>query len=332
MKRRHSPRSNTPRADRRIWKRAVVAASAAVLCSIGVMTLVPASVAAAATTDITSTGPLTDIGISSDLNCSVNHTGDTAGEWYGNTACGTFLASGGTLYGPAYVPAGYSATPLTPWTAVSQTAVTGSGTTPDPYKIVTVDAAGTTGLQVTETDTYVVGQESYRNDVKVTNTGGTSASGVLYRGGDCYLQNSDLGYGIYDSSTGAITCTTSLTPGSRIEQMLPVTPGSNYFEGYYDTLWAHIGTQNPFPNTCDCSTYEDNSEGLSWAVSVGAGASETFSSIITFSPLGSEPLALTKTADAATVAAGRRRQRTMWIEYRRSSARPHGGVLAVERA
>ena len=212
MKRRHSPRSNTPRADRRIWKRAVVAASAAVLCSIGVMTLVPASVAAAATTDITSTGPLTDIGISSDLNCSVNHTGDTAGEWYGNTACGTFLASGGTLYGPAYVPAGYSATPLTPWTAVSQTAVTGSGTTPDPYKIVTVDAAGTTGLQVTETDTYVVGQESYRNDVKVTNTGGTSASGVLYRGGDCYLQNSDLGYGIYDSSTGAITCTTSLTP------------------------------------------------------------------------------------------------------------------------
>jgi uncharacterized repeat protein (TIGR01451 family) len=174
----------------------------------------------------------------------------------------------------------------------------------DPYKIVTVDAAGTTGLQVTETDTYVVGQESYRNDVKVTNTGGTSASGVLYRGGDCYLQDSDYGYGIYDSSSGAITCTTSLTPGSRIEQMLPATPGSNYFEGFYNTLWANIGTQNPFPNTCDCSTYEDNSLGLSWGVSLGAGASQTFSSVVTFSPLGSEPLTLTKTADAASVAAG----------------------------
>ncbi len=281
----------------------MVAASAA-LCSIGVMTLVPASVAAAATTDITSTGPLTDIGISSDLNCSVNHTGDTAGEWFGDTACGTLLASGGTLYGPASIPAGASASPRTPWTAVSQTAVTGSGTTSDPFKIVTVDAAGTTGLQVTETDTYVVGQESYRNDVKVTNTGNASASGVLYRGGDCFLQNSDFGFGIHDSSTGAITCTTSLTPGSRIEQMLPLTPGSNYFEGFFDTLWADIGTQNPLPNTCDCSTDEDNSVGLSWGMSVGAGASETFSSVVTFSPLGSQPLALTKTADAANVAAG----------------------------
>ena len=275
-------------------------AASTVLCCIGVTAFVHASVADAATTDITSAGPLTDIGISSDLNCSVNHTGDTAGEWYGNTACGTFLASGGTLYGPAYTPAGGAASPLTPWTPISQSAVTGSGTTSDPYKIVTVDAAGTTGLQVTETDTYVVGQESYRDDVKVTNTGGTSASGVLYRGGDCYLQDSDYGYGIYDSSSGAITCTTSLTPGSRIEQMLPVTPGSNYFEGFYNTLWANIGTQNPLPNTCDCSTYEDNSEGLSWGVNLGAGASETFSSVVTFSPLGSEPLTLTKTADAAS--------------------------------
>jgi hypothetical protein len=122
--RRISPRNHErpdPGADRRSWRRAIVAACA-VLCSIGVMTVVPASMAAAATTDITSAGPLTDIGISTDLDCSVNHTGDSAGEWFGDTACGTFLASGGTLYGPAYVPAGGSASPLTPWTAVSQTA------------------------------------------------------------------------------------------------------------------------------------------------------------------------------------------------------------------
>ena len=129
------------------------------------------------TTDITSTGPLTDIGISSDLNCSVNHSGDADGEWFGNTACGTFLASAGTLYGPESVPAGGSASPSTPWTAVSQTAVTGSGTSSDPYKIVTVDDAGTSGLEVTETDSYVVGQESYRSDVSISNNGSTAATG-----------------------------------------------------------------------------------------------------------------------------------------------------------
>jgi hypothetical protein len=194
---------------------------------------------------ISSAGPLTDIGITSDLNCSVNHTGDTAGEWFGNTACGTLLATGGTLYGPSSIPAGGSASPLTGWTPVSQTAVTGSGTSGDPFKVVTVDTGGP--VQVTETDTYVVGSESYRDDVQVNNTSGASITGVLYRGGDCYLQNSDFGFGIYDGTTGAITCTTSLTPGSRIEQMLPLTAGSNYFEGYYNSLWAAIGTQNPFP-------------------------------------------------------------------------------------
>src|ERR1035437_6509156 len=263
------------------------------------------SVAGAATTHITSAGPLTDIGISTDLNCSVNYTGDASPEWYGNTACGTFLASGGTLYGPASISAGGSSPgSLAAWSPISQTAVTGSGTSLDPYKIVTVDAAGASGLQVTETDSYVVGQESYRNDVTVTNTGSTSASSVLYRGGDCYLQSSDSGYGIYDSTTGAISCTTSLSPGSRIEQMSPLTAGSNYFEGVYDNLWTNIGTQNPFPDTCDCATYEDNSLGLSWGVSLGAGAAKTYSSIDNFSPLGVVPVTLTKTADVGSVAAG----------------------------
>ena len=283
------------------WALAAVALS--VPLSIGAVVASP-SVAGAATTDITSSGPLTDIGISTDLNCSVNHSGDTSGEWFGNTACGTLLASAGTLYGPASIPAGGSASPRTAWTPVSQTAVTGSGTTSSPYKVVTVAAAGTSGLQVTETDSYIVGQESYRDDVTVTNTGATSASSALYRGGDCYLQNSDFGYGTYDSATGAITCTTSLTPGSRIEQMLPLTAGSNYFEGFYNTLWGNIGTQNQLPNTCDCSIDEDNSIGLSWGVSLGAGASRTFSSVVTFSPLGVEPVSLTKTADAGSVPAG----------------------------
>lgn len=83
---------------------------------------------------ITSSGPLNAITIPSDLNCAVNANGDTSGEWFGNTACGTFVAVNGTLYGPANIPAGSgldSTTAHVGWTPVSQSTVAGSGTIAD---------------------------------------------------------------------------------------------------------------------------------------------------------------------------------------------------------
>ena len=44
---------------------------------------------AASASSIVSAGPLTSITISPDLNCSVNHSGDSSPEWFGTTACGT---------------------------------------------------------------------------------------------------------------------------------------------------------------------------------------------------------------------------------------------------
>lgn len=100
--------------------------------------LVFAGSASAAAT-ITSSGPLTSIGVSEDLNCSANYAGDEAGEFFGETACGTFVAVSGEHYGPAEVPAGNSGEP--PYTPVSQSEVTGSGTAADPYTIVTSTSA-----------------------------------------------------------------------------------------------------------------------------------------------------------------------------------------------
>lgn len=272
----------------------------AVLLVVGAAALVVAPFAFADAT-ITSSGPLTSILITSDLNCDVQHSGDTAPEFYAGTACGTFLAVGGTLYGPASVPAGGSAAPRTAWTPVSQTPVTGSGTSGDPYKIVTVVAAGTTGVRLTETDTYIVGQESYRTDVTVSNTGASGVSGVVYHAGDCYLQSSDYGYGHYDSSTGAISC---VATSGRIEQFYPLSSGSHYTETFYNTMWGQIGSQSNFPDSCDCTSYEDNSAGLSWSISVPAGQSVSRSLLTTFSPLGIEPLTTTKTADSGSASSG----------------------------
>jgi len=256
---------------------------------------------------IVSAGPLTNISVTPDLSCQVNHTGDASPEFYppfaGPGACGTLLATGGTLYGPAVIPAGGSAGPRTTWTMVSQTVVLGTGSASDPYRIVTVVAAGTTGLQLTETDSYVTGQESYRTDVKIDNVGTTVRTGTLYRAGDCYLQNSDYGYGRFDSATGAISCTATQAANSRIEQWFPLSSGSNYYETFYNTGWARIGTQTAFPNTCDCATLEDNWAGLSWPINLAPAGTLTLSHLTTFSPLGFSPLSTTKTADSATVPA-----------------------------
>src|SRR5205807_73253 len=112
-------------------------------------------------------------------------------EFFGGTdpgSCGTFLAAGGDAYGSRV---------STSFTPVSQSGVTGSGTTGNPFRVVTVVAAGTTGLTVAQTDTYVAGQESYRTDMTVSNSTGAPIDAALYHAGDCFLQNSDTGFGLF---------------------------------------------------------------------------------------------------------------------------------------
>ena len=253
---------------------------------------------------ITSSGPLTTVAITGDLNCSVNHTGDAAGEFFAETACGTLVAVGGTLFGPSDIPSGESATPRTAFTPVSQSAVSGAGTLADPFTILTVVDLGTTGLRLTETDSYVVGEESYRTEIQIANGGAASQDLNLYRAGDCFLQDSDVGFGSVEPATGAVACTTGITPGSRIEQWFPISPGSHYYEADFDEVWTRIGAQLPFPDTCRCSESVDNGAGLSWGATIPAGESINRSHLTTFSPLGRFPLATTKTADSASVGPG----------------------------
>jgi uncharacterized repeat protein (TIGR01451 family) len=277
---------------------------AVALCFAALVALGLSSAASAAT--ISSAGPLTAITISPDLNCSVNHAGDTAGEWFGDTACGTLAVdlSTNTLYGPGVIPAGGSAAPRTTYTTISQTGPTGTGTSGDPFTIVTVVGLGGSGLTITQTDAYVVGQESYRTDVQISNATAAPKNVRLYAAGDCFLQNSDFGFGLVDASTGSVACTVSPAPGSRIEQLFPLTAGSRYFETFFNTMWAQIGQQLQNPNACDCATDEDNAVSLSWDETVPANGSVTVSHITTFSPLGVQPLSTTKTADSAGVLPG----------------------------
>ena len=264
---------------------------------------------AQASATINTPGPLTNIYLSDELNCQVDHLGDASHEFFGDVpgACATLIATGGTLYGPTILPAGGSATPRTPYTVVSQSAVTGAGTPASPYTVVSVVDAGASGLRLTQTDSYIVGAESYRTDVAVANTTGAPISFILYRAGDCFLQDSDNGFGDLDLATGSVSCRGSddgITPNTRIERWVPRTGGSSAFEAGFSEVWAAIGSQTSFNDTCLCGNYIDNGAGLSWVSSVEANATETFTHDTIFSPTGEIAPFITKTAALDEVAAG----------------------------
>jgi hypothetical protein len=242
-------------------------------------------------------GPLTSVAVGNELSCQFRHTGDSTGEMFppGSTpgSCGTFLAVGGTLFAPDFANHdGSSFTgslgSYTPFSAVSQTGKTGSGTTSNPFKVVTTATAGSTGLAIQQTDTYVIGQESARTDVVVGNTSGAPQTIILYRAGDCYLQESDQGFG-FAGGNNAVGCSANPnnSPAGRIEEWLPITGGNAFLEAVYSDVWAAIGTKTMFPNQCQqCTVRVDNGAGISWQATIAPGGQATFSHYTTFSPTG----------------------------------------------
>ena len=273
---------------------------------------------------ITSAGPLTTIGVTPDLNCYTRRTDDSDGEWYngrnaatnGDDACGTFAVVNNALYGPASVPAGDSATgaETAAWTPVSQSAVSGTGAVTSPYTLTTIVAAGSTGVTVTETDTYVTGHEGYSTYISATNASGAAVNVTLYHAGDCFLQDEDYGFGVVDASTGSAGCQAETLPaadpqvrGTRVEQLFPLTQGSSYMEAFFDTIWDKIASKQVFPNTCDCADtdFEDNGVGLSWNVPALASGGTVQEGVYTsLSPTGIVPATTGNVADAPSVIAG----------------------------
>jgi uncharacterized repeat protein (TIGR01451 family) len=93
-------------------------------------------------------------------------------------------------------------------------------------------------------------------------------------------------------------------PGTRIEQLLPLTSGSHYVEDNFSTVWGDVGSQNDLPNTCTCTQNLDNGAAINWSFTLSGGASQTFSHLSVFSPTGQTPVVASKTADAAAATPG----------------------------
>ena len=267
---------------------APVGSTLALAVALALTWCVPAA-AESAIKVISSSGPLEQIVVSDDLRCQVKHVLDEEGSFYHPSAapgnCGTFLAAGETVFAPDCCVDGVDFTP------VSQSEVTGSGTGADPHTVVTVVDAEAAGLRLTQTDSYVVGSESYRTDIEVSNLAGEPALEgmpvVLYHAADCFLQDSDHGFGFFDSLTGGVYCALNAnnSPPARVEGFAPITPGSHYMEAYYSTLWSSIDGAS-FPDTAEPDVFQDNGAGLSWSATVPEGGSITRSLQTGFSPAG----------------------------------------------
>jgi uncharacterized repeat protein (TIGR01451 family) len=279
--------------------------------------------------DISSGGPLTHVWIGNDLSCQVQHIADAPDyEFYGPDIfpgdAGTFIAMGGVLYAPDFANHDYSSAEFflgayAPFTPVSQTGVTGSGTAADPFKVITVVGVAATGLVIQQTDTYVTGREYYTTEIKISNNGADTASGVLYRAADAFLGGSDTGYGftqVFSGNRKAVGCSNNADnmPPGKIEEFIALTGGNNYFQNRFDMVWSAIGSQAPFPDTSASTTLLDNGAGINWNFSIPAGDSATYSHVTTFSPLGFEGLVTSKTADSPTSPAGTQNGYTITIQ------------------
>lgn len=250
--------------------------------------------AAPAFADIASSGPLQHVYIGNELSCQVMTAGDAgmamfpAGTVPGD--CGTFLVIGTELYAPDFFNHDGTATlflgSYTPFTPVSQSAVSGSGSAADPYRVVTIVDAGSAGIRVTETDSYVDGADSYRTDIALQSTRAAAPRVLVYRGGECVLADAMEGFGTADPVTHAAGCATNPadSPPDRVEAWLPITPIDHHIEGWYRDVWSAIGAHGSLPDTCACDVSLQNGVAIQWDRTVAAGASLTLSHATKITP------------------------------------------------
>ncbi len=263
---------------------------------------------------INSAGPLSVINVEGDLDCQVQASGDASPSFFGEATdggCGTFLALaegqevpvGGTLFGPN--PAAGSFTAEKPDFTPGSQALTGHGTASEPYVITTQVTANepTDGepikvAELTETDSYVTGQDSYETTIVVINLGTKALKGALYHVGDCFLADVDTGFGAENvPSADSVACAidTNNSPPARFMAFTPIaTSGfpigsASHVESQYPTFWEDMTpTGVPLPGTVDTTGFEnkpeDNGMGLSWPVALAPKATATLKLTTTVSP------------------------------------------------
>ena len=234
-----------------------------------------------APTTVTITGSPLTIVVGNDTSLQVTNSNvPGTGQFYppdctaGQTAdSGVFAGIGTTIFGPDFNnhPCGSASNSYTPWTPVSLSPVSGTGTSSDPFTVVIVVNAGISGVQLTETITYVNG------DAKATivlSWTATPPPGIplatptvavnAFVGSDLYLADNDRGFsfgaaggaGGHGADTNCVELQYTIT-------WLGTTPATAWTAQGYSSVWDEISAGN-LDNTVD-PTCIDNGASLEWA-------------------------------------------------------------------
>ncbi|MGW2401124.1 isopeptide-forming domain-containing fimbrial protein [Kitasatospora sp. NPDC001664] len=246
--------------------------------------------------------PVTRISNALAGRCQADYNG-TSQFWSGGSgpscssalSIGTSLVSGGWFNGASSL------------TGVSQTPTTGTGSASDPYSMTTVYSAGS-GMRLSQEDSYVNGQNGFRVDVTVVNTGTTARTGTYYRGGDCLLAGVDQSYGaVLPAAPGmgnGIACVKNSDGTGQAMMLVPLTAGSTYAEGTPTNVRDQASGGKPMQNTCRCTENLDSAMGLSWPYSLAPGESKTFSFVTYFRPADVKAMTAEKTVSPGKVKPG----------------------------
>jgi hypothetical protein len=283
-------------------------------------------VASASAASISPASGFHEIRVNSQLGCQLVNSNSQlqfdTGTVDMDNYCGTFLVLDETIYGDDTADENVDLA----YDPISNGPVTGSGTSADPYKLTTVvkviegqvltDVAPAQDgedslLTITETETYVAGNDYFRTDVTVHNDTTDTLDPELYHAGDCFLHGSDIGFAADDTAqSGAVFCVPGQTlvetestvpqPGNTpgILGFVPIGGNSHYLEAYAGegdgNLFDAINGSD-FPDECancvDPTNHDavDNGTGLSWALDLPGGASATRCFLTVDSPQNNVP-------------------------------------------
>ncbi len=216
----------------------------------------------------------------------------------------------------------------TPFTPIRQSGRTGAGTATNPWRVVTLVAAGSTGVQIQQTDTWTATSEVVRTRLDIANRAGVPQRVTVWRAGDCQADAFES-FGRVRPGKAACIVSTQDGPDHLIARPVPGAQvmmfagvggtgqiGLNGGLGPIELAARIVSGAAPTGGCEECNESRDRALALGWRFTIAARNARTVATTTTVSTGWARPLpALTLAPAGAAIVggpcppAGRRRPR-----------------------